>query len=147
MLKIVLCSLREANAFVALHHRNNRPARGCKFVMAVSDSEKIVGVAIVGRPVAKALDDGATLEVLRCTTDGTKNACSILYGAAWRAARAIGAESLITYTHQTEPGTSLLASGFRLVGSTKGGSWSRDGRLRDETGQDLGKKNRWQIVA
>ena len=90
MLDICPVSLKEANAFVAEHHRHHKPVVGHKFSIACTDGEKIVGVAIVGRPVARYLDDGWTLEVNRCCTDGTRNACSMLYAAAWRAARAMG---------------------------------------------------------
>ena len=86
MLDICPISLAEANAFVAEHHRHHKPVIGHKFSIGCTDGEKIVGVAIVGRLVARYLDDGWTLEVNRCCTDGTRNACSILYAAAWRAA-------------------------------------------------------------
>lgn len=98
MLRITPINLDEANAFVAEHHRHHKPVPGAKFCMAVSDSEKVRGVAIVGRPVARRSDDGWTLEVNRVCTDGVRNGCSILYGAAWRAAKALGYTRLITYT-------------------------------------------------
>lgn len=99
-------TLREANAFVEQHHRHHPPARGCIVCVAVSrcigdgDAEAIdavVGVAIVGRPVARGLDTGFTAEVVRCCTDGTRNACSMLYGAAWRAVRALGYRAWMRY--------------------------------------------------
>ena len=90
MLEIVPMTLKEANAFVEQNHRHHGPVVGHKFSIGLSDGEKIVGVAIVGRPVARHLDDGWTLEVNRLCTDGTRNACSMLYAAAWRAARAMG---------------------------------------------------------
>src|SRR5690606_8037899 len=89
-LRIVPMTLKEANDFVKQHHRHHGPTRFHKFSIGVAKGDQIVGVAIVGRPVARLLDDGYTLEVTRCCTDGTKNACSMLYGAAWRAARAMG---------------------------------------------------------
>lgn len=89
MLEVVPITLREANAFVEQNHRHHGPTVGHKFSIGLSDGEKIVGVAIVGRPVARHLDDGWTLEVNRLCTDGTRNACSMLYAAAWRTARAI----------------------------------------------------------
>ena len=85
MLEVCPVSLKEANAFVAEHHRHHRPTVGHKFSIACTDGEKIVGVAIIGRPVSRHLDDGWTLEVNRLCTDGTRNACSMLYAAAWRA--------------------------------------------------------------
>lgn len=97
-LQLVLVSLRTANAFVQEHHRHHRPVQGAKFALAVtlSGSDGICGVAIVGRPVARHLDDGWTLEVTRLCTDGAPNACSKLYGAAWKAAKALGYTRLIT---------------------------------------------------
>ena len=89
-LSIVPCDFAEANAFVSKHHRHHKPIPGAKFSVAVAQNGEIVGVAMVGRPVARMLDDGLTLEVNRVATDGTRNACSILYAAAWRAARGYG---------------------------------------------------------
>lgn len=83
-------SLREANAFVAKHHRHHKPPQGAKFAIGVNDGERVRGVVIVGRPVSRMLDDGYTAEVTRLCTDGAYNACSMLYGAAWRAARGWG---------------------------------------------------------
>lgn len=124
MLSICPVSLAEANAFVAEHHRHHKPAVGHKFSLGCTDGEKIVGVAIVGRPVSRYLDDGRTLEVNRCCTDGTRNACSILYAAAWRAARAMGYQKLITYILDTEPGTSLKAAGWQCAGLAGGLRWT-----------------------
>lgn len=130
MLEIVPVSLAEANAFVAQHHRHHKPVVGHKFSVAASDGEKIVGVAIVGRPVSRHLDDGWTLEVNRCCTDGTKNACSLLYGAAWRAARAMGYRKVITYILASEHGSSLKASGYKCIGQAGGLRWT--GKRRPE---------------
>ena len=89
-LVVVPITLAEANAFVATHHRHHKPVRGCRFCVAVSNNDAICGVAIVGRPVARHLDNGWTLEVNRVCTDGTRNACSMLYSTAWKAAKALG---------------------------------------------------------
>ena len=124
MLSICPVSLAEANAFVAEHHRHHKPVVGHKFARGCTDGEKIGGVAIVGRPVSRYLDDGRTLEVNRCCTDGTRNACSILYAAAWRAARAMGYQKLITYILDTEPGTSLKAAGWQCAGLAGGLRWT-----------------------
>ena len=107
------CSLREANAFVAQHHRHHKPDRGHKFSVALAQDGKTVAVAIVGRPKARHSDDGQTLEVTRLASDGTKNACSMLYGAAWRVAKALGYRRLLTYTLGSEPGH--LAARQRLA--------------------------------
>lgn len=128
--------LAEANAFVSAHHRHHRPVVGHLFSLAaVADfddcgASKIVGVVIVGRPVSRMRDDGVTAEVTRLCTDGTKNACSFLYGAAAKAAFALGFKRIGTYILATEPGTSLTGAGWRMIGETTGGSWSRSDRPR-----------------
>lgn len=125
-------SLAEANAFVADHHRHHKPVVGHLFSLGAIEAEKLVGVAIVGRPVARMRDDGETAEVTRLCTDGTKDACSFLYGAAARAAFALGFKRIGTYILASEAGTTLKAAGWRLIGQTKGGSWSRPSRGRDD---------------
>lgn len=130
-LEIVPVSLEEANAYVSEHHRHHAPVTGHKFSIGVADeSGKIRGVAIVGRPVSRMADNGWTLEVNRCCTDGIRNGCSMLYRAAWRAARAMGYRRLITYTLPEEGGASLRSAGLRLVGERGGGKWSRAARPR-----------------
>jgi hypothetical protein len=130
-LQIVPCELDEANAFVAIHHRHYPPVVGHKFSQAVVDAEgEIRGVAITGRPNARGFDDGWTLEVTRVATDGCKDACSALYGAARRAAFALGYRRLITYTAQREGGSSLRAAGFKVIGEVKGRHWDCASRPR-----------------
>lgn len=130
-LEIVPCELGEANAFIEQHHRHHGRVVGHKFSIAVTDeSAEVRGVAIVGRPVARRLDDGWTLEVTRLATDGCEHACSALYAAAWRAARAMGYRKVITYILGTETGVSLKAAGWKCVGSTPGRSWSVPSRPR-----------------
>lgn len=124
-LELTRIELDEANAFVTQHHRHHRPVVGHLFSLGAALGDKIVGVAIVGRPVARMRDDGETAEVTRLCTDGTRNACSFLYGACARAAFALGFKRIGTYILASEPGTSLAAVGWRMVGETKGGSWSR----------------------
>jgi hypothetical protein len=119
---------------------------GHKFSIAVSDSnDDVRGVAIVGRPVARRLDNGWTLEVNRCCTDGTKNACSMLYGAAWRAAKALGYKKLITYTLPSEGGASLRASNWKLIGEAGGGNWNVKTRPRIDT-EHQQIKLKWEAV-
>ena len=89
MLTVKPMSLADANRFVAEHHRHHKPVRGHKFSLGCMANGRLAGVAIVGRPVSRYLDDGLTLEVNRLCTDGTKNACSFLYGAAARAAKVL----------------------------------------------------------
>lgn len=124
MLEICPMTLKEANAFVEQHHRHHKPVPGCKFTIGCTDGAKIVGVAIVGRPVSRHLDDGWTLEVNRLCTDGTRNACSILYAAAWRAAKAMGYRRVVTYILESESGSSLKAAGWRCVGQAGGLRWT-----------------------
>lgn len=146
-MEITPISLEEANAFVAKLHRHHKPVPGCKFAVAVSDEDKVVGVAIVGRPVARFLDDGWTLEVNRCCTDGTMNACSMLYGASWRAAKALGYRRLITYTLPEEGGSSLKASNWKCLGLRGGGNWNTKSRPRVDTDELLrGQKLLWEAV-
>lgn len=131
-LSLTTIDLRDANAYVAQHHRHHKPVVGHKFSLGVLDGDRLCGVAIVGRPVARMRDDGATLEVTRLCTDGTKNACSFLYGAAARACFALGYKRIGTYILASENGASLRASNWRMIGETKGGSWSRADRLRTD---------------
>jgi L-amino acid N-acyltransferase YncA len=129
---------------VAKHHRHHQPPQGGIFAVAVSDGEKVRGVAIVGRPVARMASDGWTAEVTRVCTDGARNACSMLYRAAWRACRAMGYRKLITYTLAQEGGASLRGAGFQLVGQAGGGSWSRRARPRIDT-HPMQEKLRWEL--
>lgn len=121
MLTIRPCSLKDANAYVAAHHRHNLPTNGHKWSVAVYDGERLCGVAICGRPIARKLDDGMTIEIRRVCTDGTRNACSKLYGACCRVAKEMGYKKAITYTLVSEPGESLRASGFANCGEAGGG--------------------------
>ncbi len=145
-LTLTPCTLREANAFVQAHHRHHGSDRGCILTVAVASGDEVVGVAIVGRPKARNLQDGWTAEVTRLATDGTKNACSILYAAAWRACRALGYRRLVTFTLPEEGGVSLRASGWKCLGYSGGGSWSRDARPRVDT-HPTQRKLRWEVGA
>lgn len=124
MLTLIPISLSEANAFVTTWHRHHKPVVGHKFSIGCEAGGRLVGVAIVGRPVSRYLDDGKTLEVNRLCTDGTKNACSFLYAAAARAARAMGYQRIITYTLDTEGGVSLRAAGWHCAGQAGGTAWT-----------------------
>jgi hypothetical protein len=125
-------SLAVAKMFVYSHHRTHRVAPpGHLFSFGAFDGARLCGVAIVGRPSARHLDvNGEIAEVTRCCTDGTRNACSILYGAAWREVRAKGYRRLVTYTLAEEGGASLRAAGWREVGKAGGGSWNVPSRPR-----------------
>lgn len=132
-LAIVPLDLDEANNFILEHHRHHGEVVGHKFSLGCAGGDRIVGVAIVGRPVARGRDDGLTLEVTRLCTDGTRNACSCLYGAAARACFALGYRRLGTYILASEDGASLKASGWRLIGEVRGRSWSCPSRPRVDT--------------
>lgn len=124
MLEIRPIDFISAKAFVKENHRHNKPPAGHKFSIACYDNDRLCGVAMVGRPVGRYLDDGLTLEINRCCTDGTKNACSMLYGASCRAAKALGYKRIITYTRASEPGTSLKASNWKCDGEAGGTHWT-----------------------
>ena len=124
MLSLVPVSLKDANAFVKTHHRHHKPTTGHKFSIGCECDGQLVGVVIAGRPVSRYLDDGRTLEVNRLCTTGERNACSILYAAAARAAKAMGYRKIITYTLDTEPGTSLRAAGWVCMGRAGGKRWT-----------------------
>ena len=123
MLELRPCDYVTAKRFIGLNHRHNKPPTGHKFSIACYDGDRICGVAMVGWPVARMLADGFTVEITRNCTDGTYNACSMLYGACCRAAKALGYRKIITYTLASEPGTSLKASGWRLAAENVGGGY------------------------
>lgn len=124
MLELIPVSLAQANDFVLNNHRHHKPVVGHKFSIGCALDGRLAGVAIVGRPVSRYLDNGSTLEVNRLCTDGTKNACSFLCAAAWRAAKAMGYKKLVTYILDTENGASLRAAGFRCAGLAGGKRWT-----------------------
>lgn len=147
---------REAFAFIAAHHRHHDEPEGWIFGVAVNDGERVVGVAVVGRPVARMLQNGFTAEVTRvCIVEdlakvadhtGDEHAApvaSMLYSAAWRAARALGYRRLITYTLATESGASIKAAGWKEIGKAGGGQWTRPSRPRVET-RNAGQKTLWE---
>ena len=139
MLELQPIAFKEANDFIEEHHSHHLPPQGWKFGIAVNDGEKVVGVITIGRPVARHYDNGWTLEVTRCCTNGTKNAASKLYGAAKRAIFAMGYKKLITYTLNTETGTCLKAAGWKLIGEAGGGSWDSKKRPRIDKHPTQGK--------
>lgn len=145
MLELQPISFSEASEFIKQYHRHHLPPTGWKFGIAVNNQTQVVGVIVVGRPIARHLDNGWTLEVTRCCTDGTKNACSMLYGAAWRAAKSLGYKRLITYTLASESGKSLKASNWQLIGIAGGGSWDRPSRPRVNT-SPTGQKMLWEVT-
>jgi len=154
-LEIVPVTFKQAGAFVDRHHRHHHSPRGGKFCIGVADEAgELRGVAIVGRPIARAFDDGLTAEVLRTCTDGCRNANSALYGACWRVARAMGHRRLITYTQAGESGASLRGAGWRIVAERPARrSWREHTgnealrALRDPLGAGGVQRTLWEAVA
>jgi hypothetical protein len=145
--KIIPITFRRACEFVAEHHRHNKPPRGHKFSIGLQDDAgNLIGVAMAGRPISRHQDNGLTLEVNRTCTDGTFNANSMLYGAVWRAAKAMGYVRCITYTQHDETGASLRAVGWRRVKDlppNKG--WSVPSRQREDIGSAGIARVLWDI--
>lgn len=140
---VVPMTLRAANSYVAERHRHHKPSRGHKFSIGLMVENKLIGVAICGRPVARGSDNGFTLEVSRLCTDGSANACSKLYGACARVAKEMGYKKIQTYILESEPGISLKASGWKLEAVTAGGQWKYAGGKPRRTDQPIEPKQRW----
>jgi hypothetical protein len=149
-LRIVPLTLSQANALVSNWHRHHKPVRGHRFSLGARDEStgELVGAVIVGRPVARAVDQYAVAEVTRLVTNGAVNACSFLYGAAARVAKAMGFDRIQTYILDTESGTSLKASGWQFERHTNGGDWnhSRTNAGTRRTDQPMTPKQRWTKV-
>lgn len=140
-MKIIPITLKLANAYVVENHRHHKAVVGCKFCIGLQEDNKLVGVAICGRPVSRHYDNGVTLEINRLCTDGTRNACSKLYSACVKIALAMGYERIITYTLKSENGASLKASNFICEGVAGGKHWT--GTRNRNTGNPEEMKIRW----
>jgi len=148
-LEVRAIDFKAACAFIAEFHSHHDPPQGWKFGTAVYKDEALVGVIMVGRPVARMLDNGTCLEVIRCCTDGTSNVASLLYSRARKAAFALGYSRLITYTLASESGHSLKAAGWICVGPAGGGSWTRSSRPRakkNKTDETESLKHLWEAA-
>jgi hypothetical protein len=147
LMRLIHVELKEANEFVHRFHRHHKPVTGHRFSIGASYCGNIVGVCIVGRPVARKCDQKYTVEVTRLCTDGTKNACSFLYAAAARAAANLGYTKIQTYILDIESGISLKAAGWILEDADcGGGQWKHtDGKPR-RTDQPTNKKQRWAKI-
>lgn len=141
-MKAIPMELKDANEFVLRFHRHHDPVYRDKFRIGCEVDGKLVGIAQVGRPVARNLDDGKTLEVVRLCTDGTKDVCSFLYSRAARIAKEMGYSKIITYILDTESGTSLKAAGWHKEADIKGHSWNCPSRPRKTTAPTCNKQ-RW----
>lgn len=152
-LLIVPVTWRAACEFVDANHRHHAAPRGCKWALGVADETgKLRGVALCGRPVSRALDDGLTIEVNRTATDGCPNANSALYGACWRVATAMGYRRIVTYTQDGETGASLRAAGMvRMRDLPARGSWAASSvalrHLRDPDGVGGVARTFWERTA
>ena len=148
--------LKDAQNYINTYHRHHQAAHRDKFRIAAMEDGKIVGVVQVGRPVSRMLDDGKTLEVLRLCTTGRKDVCSFLYSRAARIGKEMGYSKIITYILESEPGTSLKASGWTLETDGVGGAnWNVPSRPREVIASQLSlfpekpkypvneKKQRW----
>lgn len=159
-IKAVPLSIQDAKAYVEANHRHHKAAAGDKYRIGAAINGELVGVVQVGRPVSRMLDDGKTLEVIRLCTTGDKDVCSFLYSRAARVAKELGYSKIITYILDTEPGTSLKASGWHCEqADVGGGSWHRQSRPRtmkeeqisllSEANREkypIGEKQRWARI-
>ncbi|MGW0052071.1 XF1762 family protein [Nocardia nova] len=149
MSQMQLCpvTFAEAADFVTLHHRHHPAPQGHKFSIGVAAGGELVGVAIIGRPVARHLDDGRTLEVTRTCTVGARNANSKLYAAAWNVAKNLGYTRLITYTQPGESGASLRGAGWRIVAVRRPHSgWNRPNRVRIDRATQQIERTLWEAA-
>lgn len=145
-LRIVPVSFKDACEFVAAWHRHHQPTKFHIFSLGVADGHGVLrGVAVVMRPVARHFDNGQTLEVARSATDGTPHVNSMLYGACWRAAKALGYRRLITYTQEGESGSSLRAAGWRVIAERPPQpGWDRPSRPRTPRGTEYVRRFLWE---
>lgn len=143
VLRLRPITLKAANAFIAQHHRHHKPTVGHKFSLAVYLDDELVGVAILGRPVARAIDASEVLEVTRLCSDGTPNVPSLLYAAGARIAQEMGYQRIQTYILNSEPGTTLKAAGWMFEAEVKGRDWNTPARGGRRTDQPMVDKQRW----
>ena len=146
-MKAVPLELKDANAFITAHHRHNSPVHRDKWRFGVvDDNGKLIGVLQAAKPVARLLDDGKTIEIVHCCTDGTKNLCSFMLGRARRIAKAMGYNKIISYIHDTENGASYKAAGWHNEADTRGGrSWNTPSRPRTTVAPTCNKQ-RWALI-
>lgn len=136
-LEIKPITFKTASSYIEQYHRHNSKTVGCKFVVGCFEGERMCGVAVCGRPISRFYDDGLTIEINRVCTDGTPNACSMLYGASCRIAKAMGYKKAITYTLITENGASLKASNFICEGEAGGVEWTGERNPKNKQYQQM----------
>ena len=142
-MNLVHVELKVANDFVKQHHRHHKPVIGHRFSIGCWANNKLCGVAIVGRPVARAINHNTTLEVVRLCTDGTKNACSFLYAASAKAGIFLGYSRIGTYILAAEPGTTLVASAWTKGHVVRGRDWNTPARAGRRIDQPMCDKIYW----
>jgi hypothetical protein len=142
-LRRVPLTLRQANELIETEHRHHKKVQGHRFTIGAMSGDKLVGAAVVGRPVARMTEQYSIAEVTRLMADGTMNVCSLLYSACARAAEAMGYEKIQTFILESETGASLKAAGWKFDGWTNGGDWNRPSRGGRRTDQPQGRKQRW----
>lgn len=141
-MEIVPVTFKQASEFINIFHRHHNATVGCKFCIGLKNDDVLVGVAVCGRPVSRYLDDGYTCEINRLCTDGTRNACSMLYGACCRVAKNMGYKKIITYILESENGASLKASNFICKGKAGGTHWTGKRDKNQNIPHEM--KTRWE---
>ena len=146
-MKVIPLTLRQANAFVAEHHRHSKPVVGARFSIGAEHNGELVGVAIIGRPVSRRIDHTRIAELTRncVSADAPRNTCSFLYGRAWRIWQQMGGEQMITYTLKKESGASLSGAGWKVLGEVKVNTdgWNSKTRQRQNAAIYQKKKFKW----
>lgn len=141
-MKLAPCTVKAALKQVREWHRHLPELQGGLFAaQCIDDDGNCLGVAVAGNPAQEWQGTGRIV-ISRVATSGAENACSMLYGALCRAAKALGYSEVWTYTLPTEPGTSLRAAGFIDMGMSDGGEHSRKSRLR-KPAKHPEPKRRW----
>jgi hypothetical protein len=145
--RIVPVTFAQANSFVAMFHRHNQKVLSAKLYIGLMHDDELIGVAIAGRPVARMLDDGATLEITRvCVKDGYPNANSMLYGRIKKIAMLMGYKRVVTYTLKKEAQSSLLAIGAVPHEASKPRQWTTPSRQRYQSQIYNEPKLRWELL-
>lgn len=129
---IIPLTLAQANSFAAKQRENYRPFRGRRFAIGCAMDEKLVGIVILGKPVDEALDDGLTLAVNYIHATGGRTAYGMLYGAAARAAKALGYCRIIAFLPENISSSGLRAAGWKCAGPVESGKPQAPKKLRYE---------------
>lgn len=145
-LKLVHIELAEANLLIETLHRHHKRVQGHRFSIGCTKNGKLIGAVVVGRPVARMTDQRNVVEVTRLVTDGSRNACSLLYAAAARAAGALAYAKIQTFILESESGVSLKAAGWKFEAWSEGGDWNRPSRNGRRVDQPWDRKQKWSKV-